>query len=76
MKNGTRIIPCVSRLLGALVFCFIPQMCLPQALFEMPEGVETRWASGENPKGEKGKAAQANAGRKGEPTVRVKAGER
>src|SRR5215207_8973973 len=46
-----------------------------QSLFEMPEGVETRWASGENPKGEKGRAAQASGGRKGSPTVAVKAGE-
>ena len=46
-----------------------------QSLFEMPEGVETRWASGENPKGEKGRAAQANGGRKGAPTVAIKAGE-
>ena len=51
------------------------QTSLAQSLFEMPDGVETRWASGENPKGEKGKAAQANAGRKGSPTVRVKAGD-
>ena len=49
--------------------------CLGQALFEMPEGVESRWSSGENTKGEKGKAAQANAGRKGAPTVSIKAGE-
>lgn len=46
-----------------------------QSLFEMPEGVETRWASGENPKGERGKGGQANGGRKGAPTVAVKAGE-
>lgn len=48
---------------------------LAQSLFEMPEGVETRWASGENPKGEKGRAARANGGRKGAPTVAIKAGE-
>ncbi|HYG79756.1 MAG TPA: glycoside hydrolase family 172 protein [Pyrinomonadaceae bacterium] len=46
-----------------------------QSLFEMPEGVETRWASGENPTGEKGKAGQANAGRKGAPTVAIPAGQ-
>lgn len=46
-----------------------------QTLYEMPEGVESRWASGENPTGEKGKAARTNAGRKGSPTVPVKAGE-
>ena len=51
------------------------QAAWAQSLFELPEGVETRWASGENPRGEKGKGAQANGGRKGSPTVAVKAGE-
>src|SRR5918998_1601429 len=46
-----------------------------QSLFEMPEGVESRWASGENPTGEKGKAGQANGGRKGAPTVAIPAGQ-
>jgi hypothetical protein len=46
-----------------------------QSLYEMPEGVESRWASGENPTGERGKAGQTNGGRKGSPTVAVKAGE-
>lgn len=46
-----------------------------QNIYEMPEGVETRWASGENPTGEKGKGGQANGGRKGAPTITVKAGE-
>jgi hypothetical protein len=48
---------------------------LSQALFEMPEGVESRWANGENPKGEKGKGGQANGGRKGAPAIAVLAGE-
>lgn len=45
-----------------------------QALYEMPEGVETRWASPENPRGEKGRGAQAAGGRKGSPTIAIKAG--
>lgn len=45
-----------------------------QALYEIPEGVETRWASPENPKGEKGRGAQAAGGRKGSPTIAIKAG--
>jgi hypothetical protein len=61
-------------LTAGLIF-LMAQASLAQSLFEMPEGVETRWASGENPKGEKGKAAQANGGRKGSATVRVKAGQ-
>jgi hypothetical protein len=45
-----------------------------QALYEIPEGVETRWASPENPTGEKGKGGQAAGGRKGSPTIAIKAG--
>ena len=51
------------------------QTALAQTLYEMPEGVETRWATGENPTGEKGKGGQTNGGRKGSPVVVVKAGE-
>jgi hypothetical protein len=46
-----------------------------QSLFTLPDEVETRWASPENPKGAKGHAAQANGGRKGSPFVVLKAGE-
>ena len=46
-----------------------------QTLYEMPEGVETRWSSGENPTGEKGKGGQAKGGRKGSATLPIKAGE-
>jgi len=46
-----------------------------QSIFEMPSGVDSRWASGENPKGEKGKGGQTNGGRKGSPTVPVRSGE-
>lgn len=35
-----------------------------QELYVVPDGVETRWASPENPRGERGKGATANAGRK------------
>jgi hypothetical protein len=46
-----------------------------QSLYTLPEGVQTRWASPENPGGEKGKGAQTNGGRKGRPAVSIKAGE-
>ena len=46
-----------------------------QNLYEMPTGIESRMASGENPTGEKGKGGTANGGRKGAATVPVKAGE-
>jgi hypothetical protein len=51
------------------------QPAAAQSIYELPEGVETRWASSENQRGEKGRGAQANAGRKGSATVPVKAGE-
>jgi len=46
-----------------------------QAVYEMQEGVETRWASPENPTGEKGRGGRAAGGRKGSPTIPIKAGE-
>ena len=62
----------------ALVFCLLlagVRASPAQALYEMPpQGVETRWASGENPAGAKGQGAQANGGRKGSATVAIKAG--
>jgi hypothetical protein len=44
-------------------------------LFVVPEGVESRWASAENPKGERGAGGQANDGRKGKACYPFKAGE-
>ena len=46
-----------------------------QALYEIPDGVVTRWASPENPTGAKGRAASALGGRKGSPTIAIKAGQ-
>jgi hypothetical protein len=44
-----------------------------QSLYEMQD-LETRWASPENPSGEKGRAGVAGGGRKGSPTIHIKAG--
>ena len=44
-----------------------------QALYELPEGVESRWASPENPTGQKGRAGTAAGRRKGSPTIRIRA---
>jgi D-arabinan exo alpha-(1,3)/(1,5)-arabinofuranosidase (non-reducing end) len=46
-----------------------------QLLYVVPDGVETRWASPENPTGERGKGASANGGRKGSAFFPLKAGE-
>ncbi|MDQ1590911.1 MAG: hypothetical protein QOG71_1538, partial [Pyrinomonadaceae bacterium] len=65
----------VQRLGLLLVLITSTQASRAQTIYEMPEGVESRWASGENPTGAKGRGGQANGGRKGSPTVPVKAGE-
>ncbi len=39
-------------------------MFINEPLFKMPEGMETRWASPENPRAEKGKGGMVNRGRK------------
>jgi hypothetical protein len=44
-------------------------------LYVIPEGIETRWASPENPRGERAAGGRENAGRKGRPSVPLKAGE-
>jgi hypothetical protein len=46
-----------------------------ESLFVVPDDVETRWASPENPRGERGKGAAANGGRKGSAFWPLKAGE-
>ena len=43
-------------------------------LFRMVPGVESRWASAENPQGTKGQGGLTQEGRKGRPCVAVKAG--
>jgi hypothetical protein len=65
---------CVRALLLLALFA-ASRAASAQSLYEMPEGVETRWASGENPSAKKGGGATANGGRKGSPTVGVKSGE-
>ena len=44
-------------------------------IFSFEEGIEARWASPENFKGEKGEAAKTNGGRKGSPFFPLEAGE-
>jgi Protein of unknown function (DUF2961) len=51
------------------------QSTVNQSLYTFPSNVETRWASPENPAGEKGQAGIVNAGRKGSPSFRLPAGE-
>ena len=44
-------------------------------LYDIPDNIETRWATAENPKGEKGVGGSANAGRKGSAFIVLAAGE-
>jgi len=72
MKKGPKLTGVIF-LMAAL---FIGgQPAAAQNLYEMPTGVESRVASGENPTGAKGRGGTANGGRKGAATVPIKAGE-
>ncbi len=46
-----------------------------QSLYNMPEGIQTRWASAENWKAAKGQGGMTNGGRKGSAAFKLKAGE-
>lgn len=65
----------MNRLLILLAFFLMGDYANAQPLFDMPDGVKTRWASAENWKGEKGAGGEANGGRKGSPSFKLKAGE-
>ncbi len=43
-------------------------------LYQIPDGVESRWASAENPRGEKGKGGASNGTRKGRACLSLLAG--
>src|SRR5690625_2192219 len=60
---------------GGLVFIFLffGSVTQGQKLYTMPSGVQTRWASPENPAGEKGVGAQENQGAKGHEFDTIKA---
>lgn len=61
--------------LAVFMVAWLPQMTPAQSLYELPQGVITRWASPENPTGAKGEAAAALGGRKGSPTIPIRASE-
>lgn len=58
-------------LLGILIF----ENSFCQNIYDLPDGIQTRWASAENWKGEKGAGGIVNGGRKGSPSFTLKAGE-
>jgi len=60
-----------------LLFLFFSSFGLTKAqnIFDLPENpIQTRWASAENWKGEKGRGGMIKAGRKGSPSFDLKAG--
>src|SRR5688572_24201935 len=52
-----------------------PLMVTAEEIYSIPDGVETRWASPENPGGERGAGARSNGGRKGSAFFVLEAGE-
>src|SRR5690349_23883113 len=65
----------VMRTSIAVLLLLVSGAASSQALYVVPDGVETRWASAENPAGERGHGGVANAGRKGAAFFVLKAGE-
>ncbi|HEX8197951.1 MAG TPA: glycoside hydrolase family 172 protein [Pyrinomonadaceae bacterium] len=65
----------VNQSLLILILFLAASSSLAQSLYEMPTGIEPRWASPENPTGAKGAGGTVNGGRKGAPTIAIKAGE-
>ena len=69
MSRGIGLVLALTTLIGAGV-------ADAQALYTLPDRMETRWASPENPTGARGAGGEANAGRKGSPFIAVPAGGR
>ncbi len=57
----------------SLLSLIICGAALCQNVYDMPAGVQTRWASAENWKGEKGQGGMTQGGRKGSPSFLLKA---
>jgi len=77
MRRRTIRLLAASLLVAGLGSCADPpqRSAPPGSLFAFPDGVQTRWASFENPGAEKGRGAPLNRGAKGRPAERLGAGE-
>ena len=62
-------------LLGVVLYTFVLAPCSAAPLYVMPETIQTRWISFENPDGTPGAGAQANRGAKGAAFEAIAAGE-
>lgn len=66
----------IIQIIGVAALSFLTRGAVQATeLYQLVPGVETRWASPENPKGEKGVGGQSREGRKGRPNIPLKAGE-
>jgi hypothetical protein len=63
----------LTLLTGTLLFALKTDL-QGQELFQMPDNVQTRWASPENPMAQKGQGGRERAGRKGRASIRLAAG--
>src|SRR5689334_15514685 len=63
------------RTVVSLILMVLGSAASADELYVVPDGVETRWASPENPGGEPGQGGQANGGRKGAAFFVLPAGE-
>lgn len=70
-----RSIPLVFVLALAAVWPTTAQNDSQAGLYQLPPGLDSRWASAENPAGEPGKGGVENAGRKGRPSLPLAAGQ-
>jgi hypothetical protein len=61
-------------LIVSVIFLF-SELSYAQELYNLPEGISTRWSSAENWKGEKGKGGILDGGRKGSPAFTINSGE-
>jgi len=64
----------IRRSLYSGLLLLLCQATRAEDLYRMVPGSETRWASAENPLGEKGAGGKTQEGRKGRPSVSFKAG--
>ena len=70
----TRALPLILILASVSACPAAAQMGTLTDLYHLPPQLDSRWATAENPSGERGKGAQENSGRKGRPAVSLPAG--
>ena len=65
----------VKKTIICTLMCVLAVLARAQQLYEIPNGVQTRWISFENPQGEKGGGGVENKGAKGRPSIWVNPGD-